>query len=117
MTDSRKRPANKRFRARSDNGHSYQTISLCLHQDIISFIENKIADEPDNNFSVFIEREITQYVEKKKIIVTPIEKKHAYGSGPIKKTFTFSPDFVFMLDKSGNRSLFVETMLRKKFNL
>ncbi len=116
--DTRKRPANKRFRQRtSGKDQAFLTISLCLYADVINFIEKKVINDPENNFSSFIEREVSLYIENKKLIITPMEKKHAYGSRPVKKTFTFSPGFVSLIDKSENRSLFIETILRKKFKI
>lgn len=107
--DRRGREAKKRYRSNEDE--RYKTTSLTLEKKVIDFIEKKVNKTEDKNMSRFIEENVSGH----KIIEMP--KRRKFKSFPIKKTFTFTEKFVEKIKKSGNISLFIEKILKKKFKI
>lgn len=114
--DQRKRNALKRYRERAKIGEMYSTTSLTIGKDTVEFLEKELAKKENRNMSKFVEEIVTEELEKGKKI-TIENKNRKPGTFPIKKTFTFTSKFYSNIKKAGNSSLFVETILKNKFNL
>ena len=111
--DKRNRPAFKRHR--NNTGEEFQTISLKLDEKVLENLTAKVAETEDKNMSRFIEETMLSAMEAFKI---DIPKRREYGSYPVKKTFTFSKNFITEVKKRNtNVSFFVDSMLAKAFNL
>ncbi len=108
--DQREREAEKRYRTKKDT--KYKTKSLTLEKKVVHFLDNEVKKTEDKNMSKFIEENVKI---TKKIPVMP--KRRKFGTFPIKKTFTFTEDFVKAIEVSGNATLFIEESLIKKFNI
>lgn len=106
--DQRGRKAEKRYRT-SVLDKKYKTISLTLDKKLVKKIEVEVNKTEDKNMSKFIEESLSVSKIKK----MPLRRKT--NSFPVKKTFTFSEEFVKKIKKSGNMSLFVEEVLQKTF--
>lgn len=113
--DQRGREAEKRYRS-SVNDVNYKTISLTLDKNLVKRIEKEVGKTEDKNMSKFIEEIVfvTCYNSETTITV-PIRRKSK--TFPIKKTFTFTENFVKTIKESGNMSLFIEKVLKRKFDL
>ena len=109
--DRRGRHAEKRYRNKTDD-ITYKTISLVMSEPIYKKLEKAVNNETDKNMSRYIEDNVTI-----KNFKTSYERRDYNKDSLIKKTFTFSEDFVKKIKETGNMSLAVETVLRKKFNL
>ena len=97
---------NKQYRASGDN--KYLTVSLKIDKDIIKKLEKAVSKEPDNNLSRYIEETV------KGSPVKEMPVRRLYKTFPIKKTFTFTEDFVKEIKPSGNMSLHIESILSAK---
>jgi len=91
----------------------YRTISLTLDLRLISELALRIQKESDQNMSRFIENKVTRLLKSS----IKIQKRRSYKSYPIKKTFTFTDEFVKKIKASGNMSMCVESILVKEFSL
>lgn len=100
----RKEPIKK---YRSSN-KKYQTISLTMTEKTFHLLEKKVNKTKDKNMSKFIE----ETVFMAEIIDVPKRRKKIIY--PLKKTFTFSEEFVKKIKKSNNMSLYIEKILNKK---
>lgn len=109
--DQRGREAEKRYRS-SVSDINYKTISLTLDKTLIKRIEKEVGKTEDKNMSKFIEELV---FNSKTIKDVPARRKSK--TFPIKKTFTFTEEFVKTIKESGNMSLFVEKVLKRKFDL
>ena len=112
--DKRNRPAQSRKRHGIKGG--VVTISLMLTEKTIDELAHKAANSDNKNMSEIIESTVRNYISKNKNIEIPARKP--YFSFPVKKTFTFSPDFVKIIKNSkSNMSTYVDTVLQKAFSL
>jgi hypothetical protein len=106
--DKRGRKAEKRYRSRTES--DYVTISLTIEKNLLDIIDEKVNSTDEKNMSKYIEETVSG---------CPIEKmpkRRSFKTFPIKKTFTFTKDFVKKIKKSGNMSLYIESILLNKFN-
>ena len=101
--------SSKKYRPRTKDGASvgYKTISLTLHEKVIDFLETVNSD----NNSEFIEKNVS------KMDIEEMPKRRELKTFPIKKTFTFTKNFVKKIKKSGNMSLFIEKKLIEIFKI
>lgn len=95
----------------SDKSIEYVTTSLTLDTNLVEFIEKEMALREEKNMSKFIEENVNTGDK------FDIEKKRKQKTFPVKKTFTFTKDFVEKIKPSGNMSLFIESSLIKTFEL
>jgi len=100
----------KKYRS-SGKGIIYKTISLTLNENVMRFIIKETQKTEHKNMSRFIEEIIFGSV------IEGMPKRRAFKSFPVKKTFTFTEEFVTIIRRSGNMSLFIESVLNKKFNI
>lgn len=108
--DQREREASQRYRA-TGKDIVYKTISLTLDEDLMKALKTEVSKTEDRNYSQFIENAVKG---AKKI---EVPKRRKFGTFPVKKTFTFTEDFVKKIKTSGNMSLYIEEVLSKKFQL
>lgn len=91
------------------------TITLKLSETTMDELALKTANSKTNNMSEIIEDTVTKMVAKK-IKFEYTRKPHK--SFPVKKTFTFTPEFSKMLhNNTSNMSAYVDTILKKAFQL
>ena len=95
----------KQYRDSVSTGQ-YVTVSLTLDKELIESIEKTV-----DNVSQYIEDTITPQLP----IKAPVPSRREYNKSPIvKRSFTFTPEFVSRMSKYENRSLAVELLLSKK---
>lgn len=99
--DKRNRPAKKRYRAAEKKNRI--TISLTLDKTVLEYITWNAGQTHENNLSAFIE----DYCQKFDVSLMP--KRREFKTFPIKKTFTFSKEFVKKIKKSKNMSLWIDS--------
>ena len=97
--------SNKNYRP-SDPKIEYITVSLRLHNDVMTNLEKAVGRTDHHNMSIVIET----IVSDKKVIETSKQRKHEGNT--VKKTFTFTKPFYEKIKKSGNMSLFIENILK-----
>ena len=95
----------KKYRSSDKN---YKTISLTIDEKVFIKLEKAVQKTKEKNMSMLIERLVFNADMK---IMPKRRKKIIY---PVKKTFTFSEEFVSKIKKSNNMSLFIEKILNKK---
>ena len=109
--DKRQRPALQRYR--NNKGKATVSITVKLTQNVLTELQTRMLNEPDNNMSRFIEDTAKTVIGQK--FKLPANRRK--GTYPIKKTFLFSADFAKKLKKEKNISIYVEALLDKAFNL
>lgn len=91
------------------------TMSLLLSKKVIDILSEKTKNSKNKNMSEIIENIVLQFLNKNKKLTIKRKPSHTF---PIKKTFTFSPDFNKLLrEKTDNYSSFIDTVLQKYFNI
>jgi len=95
----------KKYRSSDKN---YKTISLTIDEKVFIKLEKAVQKTKEKNMSMLIEKLVFNADMK---IMPKRRKKIIY---PVKKTFTFSEEFVSKIKKSNNMSLFIEKILNKK---
>ncbi len=107
--DKRNRPAQHRKR-RIASGNMV-TISIRLREEILDNLAYHTAHSENKNMSEIIEEKV--FPELKKIKNQELQRKPREEIA-VKKTFTFTPDFVAMLKaKTNNVSEFINERLEK----
>ena len=110
--DKRQRPATMRKR-KSDSG--MVTVSLKIGKKTLDELISITKDSRNHNMSQVIEETVTKIISKKRKIEYARKPHQSY---PVKKTFTFTPEFVKLLKtNSNNMSAFADAVLIKAFQL
>jgi hypothetical protein len=94
-----------------------QTISLKLSEKILERLKKEISKKENKNMSLWIECFVNDYTNTHIFNVVLPGKRKYKDEIFIKKTFTFSRDFVIKLKNSKNMSFYVESILTKFFAL
>jgi metal-responsive CopG/Arc/MetJ family transcriptional regulator len=103
----------KHYRPDAESGYSTQTITMS--KIVFSAVNEIVEKESDKNMSRFIEETVRKHLPYKN--KKEIPKRRAYREYPVKKTFTFTHDFVSKIKEYGNTSIFIETVLKKALNI
>ena len=83
------------------------TVSMTLSNAFVESIAAIIKNDPEQNMSNYIEENISPHLP-----YTPrLPSRRKYGSYPIKKTFTFTKEFVDKLREYRNISILIESIL------
>lgn len=92
------------------DGRRYRNVTITIAEDTLLVLNNAIAKGTDKNISSFIENAGLKF--------DGVTGRRSYGKSPvIRKSFTFSTDFIAKLNRAGNRSVALETAIIKKFKI
>jgi len=92
-----------------------KTISLKLSKSLVDILDLKVTAHRNQNMSILIEEAASRAMLKYIPVITTGKRKYN-NDIYVKKTFTFSEEFVRQIKKTRNMSMCVELLLKYTFS-